>query len=460
MRLTSPWTARLADIDGSASERLVAALEEDIVAGRLPAGARLPAHRDLAWRLGIAVATVTKAYRQLERRGLVASMRGRATFVADAPPHAREMVDLATNVPPLALSDRLLSATLTDLAKRLDAARFGTYMPPAGSAGHRAALARWLGAGRFAVDADRLLLCNGAQHALSIALAASCPPGTPLLTEALTYPGAVLLARLNGWPLHGLPVDGQGLRPDGLRDRLAALAGRGPKPVLYLTPTLHNPTAATMGAARRREIAVLCRRHDLTIVEDDVYGALAPDAPPPLAALAPERVLHVTGLSKCLSPGLRIGALLAPQPMLGACLAALQASCTMAAPLSCLIMERWLLDGTADGVCAAVRREAAHRTGLAAAALDLPAPARPGFHLWLPMPAPAARRLREAAMTAGLLLGDPDSMTAAGDDTTATTGLRICLGSPAVESLQAAIDQLAVLRERSVDASPAGRALV
>ena len=82
MRLQSPWEPRLSGGTASACDRLVAALSEDIIAGRLEVGARLPAHRDLAWRLSIGLGTVTKAYGILERRGLVRSVNGRGTFVA------------------------------------------------------------------------------------------------------------------------------------------------------------------------------------------------------------------------------------------------------------------------------------------------------------------------------------------------------------------------------------------
>ncbi len=101
MRLQSPWQARLGDEkEGSPCDRLVAALSEDIADGQLEVGARLPAHRDLAWRLGIGVGTVTKAYGVLERRGLVRSVKGRGTFVAVAEARRGAFIDLSRNSPP------------------------------------------------------------------------------------------------------------------------------------------------------------------------------------------------------------------------------------------------------------------------------------------------------------------------------------------------------------------------
>jgi len=107
MRLQSPWQARLGDEkEGSPCDRLVAALSEDIADGQLEVGARLPAHRDLAWRLGIGVGTVTKAYGVLERRGLVRSVKGRGTFVAVAEARRGAFIDLSRNSPLPVITER------------------------------------------------------------------------------------------------------------------------------------------------------------------------------------------------------------------------------------------------------------------------------------------------------------------------------------------------------------------
>ncbi|MDT8871263.1 aminotransferase class I/II-fold pyridoxal phosphate-dependent enzyme [Komagataeibacter rhaeticus] len=86
--------------------------------------------------------------------------------------------------------------------------------------------------------------------------------------------------------------------------------------MLYVTPTMHNPTTATMDLARRQDVVRLCRAHDALIIEDDVYHCVADDTLPALVTLAPERTFHVSSLSKTLSPGLRIGTL-APGPVHG-----------------------------------------------------------------------------------------------------------------------------------------------
>lgn len=448
MLLVSPWQPRLADGGGSASERLVAALARDIADGSLPPGVRLPAHRPLAWQLDIGIGTVTKAYAQLERRGLVRSVRGRGMFVAGLSQATGRTIDLSVNVPPQQLSDRLLAASLSDLARRLDADSFGAYAAPAGRLEHRALLARWLAPTGIALSPERLLICNGAQHALAIAFAITCGPETELLTEALSYPGAIALARRRGLRLTGLAIDEQGLVPQALDKALHEAKTAGRRAVLYITPTLHNPTTATMGEARRHEVAKLCRAHDAVIVEDDIHAALAAPGTIAIAALAPERTLHVSGLSKVLSPGLRIGSLHVPEPWLEPALAELAATCTMASLLSCLIMERWLSEDTAASVAHSIREEANRRVALARDLLPLGVAMKSGngFHVWLPMAPEQAKALPARAAASGILLADPEIFLA--DTQAPSWGVRLSLGGPKLDRLQ---DALAGLRALLLD---------
>lgn len=458
MLLASPWQPRLADSSGSASERLIEALARDIADGSLPPGARLPAHRPLAWQLDIGIGTVTKAYAQLERRGLVRSVRGRGMFVAGLPQAASRMVDLSINVPPQVLSDRLLAASLVDLARRLDADSFGAYAAPAGRPEHRALLARWLAPTGLDAAPERLLICNGAQHALAIAFAITCGPDTELLTEALSYPGAIALARRRGMRLTGLAIDEEGLVPQALDQALHQATAAGRRAVLYITPTLHNPTTATMSEARRREIASLCRAHDAVIVEDDIHAALAEPGTTAVAALAPERTLHVSGLSKVLSPGLRIGSLIVPEPWLEPAIAELAATCTMASLLSCLIMERWLSEDTAASVARSIREEASRRTALARELLPPGIAMRlgNGFHLWLPMAPERAKALPARAAASGIILPDPEIFLAGAQEP--ALGMRLSLGGPKLDRLQ---DSLVSLRTLLLDpgSAPQSRAM-
>ncbi|WP_448680649.1 aminotransferase-like domain-containing protein [Pseudomonas nicosulfuronedens] len=432
MLLQSPWTPRLAEIDASAAERLVLALADDIIEGRLQGGDRLPAHRDLAWQLEVGLGTVTKAYAALERRGLVRSVKGRGMFVAIREAHEDRLIDLSANVPPAMLSARLLARTLAGVARKIDADHLNLYSPPAGHLEHRRLLARWLETLGVRVDPANLALTSNARQAISLAFDLACGPHGVILTERVTYPGAISLARRKGYRMQGIAIDAQGMVPEALAETLEDVAASSR--AVYLTPTLHNPTTATMGMARRQAIVEVCRKAGAWIIEDGVY-ALGPPTAPALAALAPERVFHVNGLSKSIGPGLRIGLLALPGQMVEAAQDLLQDIPMAPSPLSCAVVEEWLSSGVIASVPQDLRHEARRRSSLAVSLLGgVQFVAHPdAYHLWVPMPRDAADQLAAAAASVGIRVTPPESvMVDAGDP---ASGIRLCLGGPSLEDV-------------------------
>ena len=105
-------------------------------------------------------------------------------------------------------------------------------------------------------------------------------------------------------------MDSEGIEPQAFED-----ACRQGARILYTTPTLHNPTTITISAGRRQEIARIAEAYDAAILEDDVYGFLAPEAPVPLAAYAPANTYYLLGTSKSIAPGLRVGFAICPRGM-------------------------------------------------------------------------------------------------------------------------------------------------
>ncbi|GAB6968242.1 PLP-dependent aminotransferase family protein [Komagataeibacter kakiaceti JCM 25156] len=450
MRLRSPWHPHLPPGDTSPAERLADALAGDILAEKLDAGDRLPAHRDLAWRLGIGVGSVTRAYAVLERRGLVRSMRGRGTFVASRPGSSGRMLDLSANMPPPMFSDRALARTLSRLARTVDPALFNVYPPVAGHIEHRRIMSHWLAGLGVDIPPERLLLASGAQQALAVALAAGRHVAPHILTEDLTYPGMLGLIRQAGLAARGLAMDRHGMRPDSLEH---ALSRHGPGHcIVYVTPTMHNPTTATMDHARRRDITRLCHAHDALIIEDDVYDCAHDDSLPPLVTLAPERTFYISSLSKTLSPGLRIGALAPPVAFLPAAREALLTSSLMIAPLSYAMMAQWMQDGTAASVRQALRGEAGRRRELALRIMGpyLTPPPYDAFHAWMPldMAQAASFTARAAAQDVKVsplppFMADPARATQA--------GIRLCLGPASLPDLTEALRRLRRICEEMVN---------
>jgi DNA-binding transcriptional MocR family regulator len=458
------WTPRLARAETNGGGRsgkdkpvylaIADAIAEDVREGRLSPGQRLPPQRALAARIGLDFTTVSRAYGEARRRGLVDAHVGQGTFVRAAPPlpvaaplvergtergTERPFIDMTMNQPPIpdlpALLDQLRRGA-ADAVMGLEPQTLLRYPDNAGTDGgaaDKAAALRWLAPRLPGVTVERLTLCPGTQGALLALLTLLARPGDVVCAEALTYPGFKAVARQLGLTVIGAPMDGDGLDPLALR----ALFERCRPTLLYCMPTLHNPTTATMPLERRLALVALAREFGVSIIEDDIYGPLIPDGPPPLAALAPDRVFHVHGLAKCLSPALRVAYVVAPDARQALRVTgALRATTLMASPITSAIATRWIADGTADRLLAALREEAEARQALAATLLP---PGRfaacpQGFHLWLELPPSWTRgEFATHLRTRGIAAVVSDTFAtgdlASGD--AAPEALRICLGAAA-----------------------------
>ena len=387
------WTPTLADRVGPVYRRIVEALSADIASGRLHRGQQLPTHRALARALGIDLTTVTRAYAEAQQRGLTEARVGRGTFVAEGLSHVRHagapqpQFDLSMNLPPQPLEADLEGRLTRGIAAIQREAGFSAhlnYREPGGSEAERDTAAGWLASRIPDARGDRLVICPGTQNALFNLLVARTSPGDVVLTETLTYPGIRAAAAHTGVRLIGVPIDKEGILPDALHSACRQHAPRA----VYLIPTIHNPTTATMSLARRQEVAGVLRANDVLLFEDDAYGMLDPTAVP-MASLIPERTYFAASLSKCIAPGLRVSFLMTPDPDSAGLLAtALRASVQMPTFLMVALVTRWLEDGSADAIIAAIRNEAAARQKLAADVLARHAYARHpnGHHIWIPLP--------------------------------------------------------------------------
>ncbi len=375
------------------------ALAADISAGILRMGSRLPTQRSLADTLGIDFTTVTRAYTEAQRRGLVEGRVGLGTYIKAQPTLSAQaaapgLIDLSTNWPPH-FRDQKLVARIWQGVTSLETAGgqdlLLNYQEAGGAAPDRAAGAHWLSRAFPSLSPERVLVCPGAQGALFAIAGQLAGPGDAICAGAMTYPGFRSLAAHQGWRLIPVAMDDEGLIPEAFDE---ACLQHQPK-ALYTTPTLHNPTTATLPAYRREMIAAIARAHHVPIIEDDAYGKLPRQPPPPpLAAFAPELTYYVSSLAKCLSPALRVAYVVPPDTRAATRLAgALRATMSMTSPLSAAIATRWIQDGTADAVLAAIRAEMNERQAIARAVLppDLIRAHPESLHLWLRLPPPWTR---------------------------------------------------------------------
>jgi DNA-binding transcriptional MocR family regulator len=346
------------DLTGASAPLYLAianAIGEAVEARDLPQGAKLPTHRQLALDLGVSVQTVSAAYREAERRGLVVGETGRGTFVRGngqalesrfiMPRRQENLIDLSINRPASGfVHAEAVHAVFGALAESMDLSSMTACRPVPGLDQHRLAAAEWLGRRGLATTMDQVVICNGAAHGLLLALATVADPGDTVVTDELTDHGVILLANTLHLRLKPLPCDAQGILPDGF----AAACAAGDVRALFTIPTLNNPTCTILPTERRRALAAIARRHGVAIVEDDPYSMLLENPPPALSTFAPELSYYVTTFTKCLLPGVRTGYLVGPQAQLPRIVSRLRATSWMATPLVAEIASQWLSDGTAE----------------------------------------------------------------------------------------------------------------
>jgi len=450
--MNESWTPAIEDLPGTLHDRLLRALRDGIASGTLAAESRLPPHRELATRLGIGVGTVTRAYAEAERLGLLTSTVGKGTYIAPAavaghePDEPGTVVDLSLNVQAIATATARVGEALARLQHRPDLAGSLSVAPHAGIERHRQVLAGWFReAARFdGLDWRRLMITTGAQQAMSIVVDTLCAPGDVILVEAATFSGIRALAEHRGCRCVGVAMDDEGLLPEALERAARATGAR----LLYVMPTLQNPTTRTMSRRRREEIVRVARALDLTLLEDDIYAPLAfalesrPDLVP-LASLAPERTCHVSSVSKAVAMGLRAGILVAPDAeRFEAFGRTMRADCWAASAIASLLACQMIVDGAADEVRKAVALEATSRMTMARRMLgDAIAPPSFGasLHAWLPMPEIQAERISNGALRRGVILTPPSSFVV---DGSLISGLRLCLNAVPRPQLERALRAL------------------
>jgi DNA-binding transcriptional MocR family regulator len=373
---------------------IVDAYAADIRCGRLAPGTRLPTHRQLAAQEGLALVTASRVYAELEAMGLVSGETGRGTFVRetvlspgqgiDQKDVAVGMIDLNFNYPSLPGQAELLRTALRQLALSGDLEALLRYQPHAGRAHERASVARHLRARGVQVDAAQVLIVNGAQQGLAVTLMALLKPGDVIAADALTYSGFKVLAEALHLEVVAIPVGAHGPDLQALEKLCRSRSVRA----VYSMPTLHNPLGWVMPLAAREQLVAIARQHDLTIIEDAAYAFLVENPPPPLVQLAPERTVYVSGLSKNIATGLRVGFIAAPEPSVPALERIIRATTWNTPGVMTAIACGWLDDGTVSVLEEQKRNDAKARQALAAKVLKgLPYIGHPvSYFLWLPLP--------------------------------------------------------------------------
>jgi len=445
------WLPKMSANGGPRFLQIADALQAAVADGSLIPGARLPPQRQLAAQLGVDLTTITRAYDEARRRNLLEGRGARGTYVAAPKVELSSVLDLSMNTPPPPDGvdfDDLLKQGLYQVLTRTDNELLMNYHLGGGSDSDRKAGARWLAPMFGQLDPAQIVVCPGAQAALAASMLALTAPGDVILAEPTTYPGLRAAATGFGRRIVAVETDRHGMLPARLEE-----ACRQHKPaLLYLNPTLQNPTAVTMPERRRKEVAAIAKRCNLRIVEDDPYWLLADAPPPPIATFAPAQVCYISTLSKCLTPGLRVAFVLLRDPQeRERFLAALRAFALMTAPLSAALAIQWILDGSADRLLEGVRAEARLRHRMARDVLaGRYSGAGDGLHVWLELPGYwNSSQLARAADSEGIAVTPAEAFAT---DGASVNAIRISLGSIKDRArLQAGLQRLSQLLARRPD---------
>lgn len=390
------WTPNLSGRDGPKYLQIVDAMAEDVATGRLPAGTRLPPHRELAYQLGISPSTTSRAYAEAIKRALLKGEVGRGTFVrsiddsrlsGEPETLGRAMsgpIDLSRNLPMPGFSEPHIRRVMGEIANGTGLSALLDYQTDADLTHHREAGKAWLAYCGVDADVDCVVPTMGGQHGILSILMALMQPGDLLLTEALTYTPVLTMADRLGLQTGAVPMDAQGVDPDALEDWCRKA---NPK-AFYLTPTLQAPTTITLSAARRGQIGEIASRHGVILIEDDVFGPLKHNKPMPIAQSAPDNTIYVTSLSKTVAPGLRVGFLRTPKPFAPALQQSINLSVWMTPPITLEVASRLITGETAFELTDQQRRAAKQRQEFVRLMLGPQAVEEvpEGFHAWIALP--------------------------------------------------------------------------
>lgn len=428
--------------DNRASE--IAALLQ-LQAGAMQPGDKLPPVRTLSKTYGASPVTITAAITSLTALGVVRAEPGRGTFVAgwdgagrdvaQEPDYAWQSSTLGrSRVDPVRadqsragrpgakgtadhvqLSWGYLAPELQPFdelrtlgARCAKSHRAWTMAPPMGLPELRSAFAAGLGA-----DAGDMLIMPGGQQSLVFAMRTLADPGSTLITESPSYPGAAFAAQAAGLNLAAVPADADGIRPDKLADALERTHAQ----LIYLQPNYANPTGSVLSPGRRVEVLELAKRHGAFIIEDDWarHLSLEGTAPAPLFTQDPDgHVVSIATLSKPAAPGLRVGAIAARGPA-GERLRTARIADDMCVPALTQEIALGLLASTAwPRHLKRLRTGLRERRDAMVAEVQSSMPGARveiiptgGIHLWVKLPAGTdSTSLTAAAQDAGVLIGD------------------------------------------------------
>lgn len=301
--------------------QLVKAIEQAISDQSLKIGDRLPPQRILAYKLDINPTTVSRAYKRAAEKGLVGGQIGRGTYVLPQSNVAlfarcmleqqQQIIDFSINK--LQCDNRLLKINqhIQEANLFLEQAVHYEYINEQLIQRYQLAICQWLDNSRdLQLNQTQILPIPSCQYAIHFIFSRLLKRGDVVIVEQHTAPGIISAAKAHGLRLFGCQCDEQGLIPK----RLSSLIKQTNSGTLITVPSNQSPTGTTQSKERRQALADVIIKHDLLVIEEDIYGMFA--SPAPLAKYAPKHTLVLSGFSKCLSGGHKAAFIASAHPIL------------------------------------------------------------------------------------------------------------------------------------------------
>ena len=296
---------------------------------------------------------------------------------------------------------------------------------------------------------ENLMITTGSQHALELLADLFLDQGDAVLVEAPSYVGAVGIFRHKEAHIEHVFTDEDGISPEALAEAADRLIEQGRKvKLLYLVPNFANPSGVTLTAERRAQVLQVCRERGILIIEDNPYGLLYFDQKPPEAmrAMDSEGVVYLGSFSKILSPGLRVGYVLAPPAIREKLILANESAILSPATFAQMMVSEYLSLSDWQGQIDTYRKLYATKRDAALEALAQYLPrvqtTRPqgGFFLWLTLPEGLNSKEMLPLAVEELVAYTPG--TAFYGDGRGANNIRICFSHPTADNVKVGIKRL------------------
>ena len=296
---------------------------------------------------------------------------------------------------------------------------------------------------------ENLMITTGSQHALELLADLFLDQGDAVLVEAPSYVGAVGIFRHKEAHIEHVFTDEDGISPEALAEAADRLIEQGRKvKLLYLVPNFANPSGVTLTAERRAQVLQVCRERGILIIEDNPYGLLYFNQKPPEAmrAMDSEGVVYLGSFSKILSPGLRVGYVLAPPAIREKLILANESAILSPATFAQMMVSEYLSLSDWQGQIDTYRKLYASKRDAALEGLAQFLPrvqtTRPegGFFLWLTLPEGLNSKEMLPLAVEELVAYTPG--TAFYGDGRGANNIRICFSHPTAENVKVGIKRL------------------